>query len=577
MSTSRREGTGLHQTGFSAESSYATPRTLRAIASHGLGEPGAVARELARMERTESGLRPEPRVLGLEDVTRGLGLSQDQEKRIQDVIGTRVAFRPTEGEQRLPRVREWLGSLLRSMDLDGATRIEIGRRAMVYWRKFSMPDYQQVPRRRVGKSRPVLTLAKAVAKDSESEDKEEGKASEKPAKFDIDKHPEGGHKIQLHDDVCADLPDDADYQHHATEYAKHSAAYQVLKQKDKDRAEAHRHAANLHARLANAMLQGGKEFRGQEPEQPEELEIQGNGSPSPGQDVQGKPLPGAPDGTRNEPGRDSQIQAKRRVAGQDSSGNEKGTPKIQKGIHFAKGEARHSVAARTLVIPLEKAGGPYYGPRGGKYADPDHKIPWKDRQEGLSSEKEAAAAVGLIRNLRPGDEVHAFGDTATVGASEIVGGTASLFLRSNKDPKKTYFIEVSSRRPGVASVSTTGGEKPVVGKHVTMDELGLKPKFSDRKAMYTARAGAMNAKYGDNIHVGSRKFHVVSTWKEASRGPGGSTKYLRIKSETSGKEHDLKFHQVEGGQDKIVLQALGKPKSEKVSPHDLEFPDYKRK
>lgn len=316
-----------------------------------------MARELARIQRTETGIRPEPRVFSVEDVTQGLGLSSDKEARIQSVIDTRVAFRPKEGEQRLPRVRAQLGSVLHSLDLDGPTRMEVARRAMVYWRKYSMPDYEQRPSIRVGKSRPILTLTKAMEKDASPESDGEGKSkgNGNGVKFDVDKHPEGGHKIQLYKDVRVDLPDDADYQHHATEYAKHSAAYQVMKNQDKDRAEAHRHAANLHAKLANAMIAGGKEFRGQEPEQPEELEIQGNGSPSPGQDIQGKPLPGAPDGKRNEPGRDSQIQAKRQAAGRDESGNEKTpTPKVQKAMHFAKGESRYSVAARTLVIPVSK-------------------------------------------------------------------------------------------------------------------------------------------------------------------------------------------------------------------------------
>ncbi len=33
---------------------------------------------------------------------------------------------------------------------------------------------------------------------------------------------------------------------------------------------------------------------------------------------------------------------------------------------------------------LSKSGGPYIGPRGGKYADPDHKIPWTEKFSHLS-------------------------------------------------------------------------------------------------------------------------------------------------------------------------------------------------
>ena len=32
----------------------------------------------------------------------------------------------------------------------------------------------------------------------------------------------------------------------------------------------------------------------------------------------------------------------------------------------------------VITDTLEKAGGPFIGPKGGKWADPDHKIPWKE-------------------------------------------------------------------------------------------------------------------------------------------------------------------------------------------------------
>lgn len=506
MSTSRREGSGLHQTGVPGSSSYASTRTLRHIATQGLGEPGAVARELARIQR-ESPERPEPRVFGLEDVTRGLGLSQDQIQRLDAVIGTRVAFVPRSGEQRLPRVRAWLTDVMRSMDLDGATRMEIGRRAMVYWRKFSMPDHQQEPRRRVGKSQiHVLLKGKKVEEKDDDEGKAEGKKKDE-AKFDVKDHPEGGHKIHLHDDVHVDLPEDADYQHHATEYAKHSVGYQVHKDKEEDRAEAHRHAANLHAKLANAMISGGKDFRGQEPEEPEELEIQG-GAESPGQDIRGKPLPGAPDKKRNEPGRDSQIEAKRRVAGKDPNGRDNGIQKSgfrHGAFTFARGEARYSEAARTFVIPLEKAG-PYVGPKGGKWADPQHTIPWSDASDRKLWAKQKVAAI----RAKPGDALKIGGKNylVTRGWSKF-GGSGRIALSGKGN--KTHMLIFNDKKKNIRLIeagSSVSRAKSVKPETLSFPDAG-KSSSSWRDKPYhtlTAEERAHALAFADDLEDRSRIF-----------------------------------------------------------------------
>jgi len=44
----------------------------------------------------------------------------------------------------------------------------------------------------------------------------------------------------------------------------------------------------------------------------------------------------------------------------------------------------YSIDRKINVVNLAKSlkkGGPYIGPRGGKYADPKHTIPWKENQE----------------------------------------------------------------------------------------------------------------------------------------------------------------------------------------------------
>jgi hypothetical protein len=166
-------------------------------------------------------------------------------------------------------------------------------------------------------------------KDKDGKDKKRQQA----LKFEVQEH-DSGHKVRLHPKVEVDLPHDADFQHHATQRAIHAAGYLSQRKTDPELAEAHRQAANIHARLANAMHNSGNVFRGgsdsvedaplEDPEDGPFAVLRGGAPASPGNDIEGRPLPGKPDAMRNQPGADSAMDVRRRQAGpQVSSGDPK--------------------------------------------------------------------------------------------------------------------------------------------------------------------------------------------------------------------------------------------------------------
>ncbi len=209
----------------------------------------------------------------------------------------------------------------------------------------------------------------------------------------VEPHDDGdGHMVHFHDEVSADLRGDADYQHHATEWSKHTAGYHISKDDNPERAEAHRHAANLHARIGNALHAGADTKRerggnglmppgmdpalvgapgeegqfGSEPwNNGEEVAFPGVDEPSPGDDALGNEIPAKPDLLRNAPPVDTSGGARKPPpSGGGNGGNGGGNP-------FAK---------KSMDSDLRKAGGPFIGPKGGKWADAGHSIPWKGKE-----------------------------------------------------------------------------------------------------------------------------------------------------------------------------------------------------
>lgn len=364
-----------------------------------------MAHLVTRMMRTEQeGKRPDPRVTSVEDVTRGLGLIDMDAAKIQNVLrSTRADYglHPQLRVPRLPAARKALSEVLRSLDgVDSWIRQEIQRRALKWWRTQNV-DYQQIP-----------TIRHTVRKSLIKAEKPSKKKDKKPKiRMDVKDHPETekGSHVEFHDDVTADLPGDADFQHHATEHAKHAAGYLTYKDQDPERAEAHLQAANLHARIGNALhrtgnaqnggdLEGGDEQdqtgkfgeRGadQNPgnlQDQDQNQKQGQGalesihpyegqkkaqSNSGGKDIEGKDLPAKPDNKRNPPGRDSELQVQRRYAGKDERGKTTDPKKDRSSsgvtINIANKSQVHtlrkSIHKFPHVFPLEKSDA-----RGGKY------------------------------------------------------------------------------------------------------------------------------------------------------------------------------------------------------------------
>lgn len=184
------------------------------------------------------------------------------------------------------------------------------------------------PDKQKGQQRPEEDEEDPESDGDESGDEEAGDPNTAMEQSD---HENGGHKVSFHKDVHAHMAEDADFQHHASEHSKHVAGYESYKGSDPDRAEAHRQAANLHARVGNALHAAGETERTKSPPPPMGLpgeglpgEMGGSGEDDPAMagmddeidselegmegaaaggavDVQGRPIPTKPDATRNPP------------------------------------------------------------------------------------------------------------------------------------------------------------------------------------------------------------------------------------------------------------------------------------
>jgi hypothetical protein len=122
---------------------YAPTNKLRAQTRAGMGELQAEQLAVQRMQRMTTETADVPRhVVVIGDVTRGLGLNQVDEQRIQKAVeGTNVEFSPKTQTQRLFLARGSLATLLRSMtEVNGDARMEIAKRATAWWKKSADTD-----------------------------------------------------------------------------------------------------------------------------------------------------------------------------------------------------------------------------------------------------------------------------------------------------------------------------------------------------------------------------------------------------------------------------------------------------
>lgn len=434
----------------------ATPPKLKMWASSGSGVLGEFQRQVNRMFRVQDHVRPAPHVIHIEDIFKGLNLDSEAEHKLSRVIEETPFKFGTDEKLRVPTVVQARIRLMDSMramkQIDSSTRMEIVRRAQVFWKRNGASYDRPTTIRYVARKsmRPMLKKADKKKKPEPTGDIDEdgvpnsldedpqdegagpsevkgkqpgehahpkdrkaepeggdfaslspeekqdvvqralkaGAISEEEAQTalgeieggeDVDapivsaveameeKEVEGGRELHFGEDVSAHLPDDADFHHHATEYAKHRAAFQINKDKDPKKADAHKHAANIHASIGNAMHQAGDLERrrlpgskgdgkaeslasaeeqaangGEQPNadlgEPEDLPMPGGplgtdgpgGAPaqgggkkagpppeiaSPRDDIVGGEQPGMPDDKRNVPGRDSDIEVAQRLSG----------------------------------------------------------------------------------------------------------------------------------------------------------------------------------------------------------------------------------------------------------------------
>jgi hypothetical protein len=125
---------------------------MRYMAKLGLGEVNAPQRAMAQIERLfetkEETDRPDPHVVLVDDVTRGLGLAQTDEQKIQQYVQTvRADMDERTGYQRLANARSGLISAMKPMDqrIPTDTRQEVVRRAVTWWKKTGNTENTKVP------------------------------------------------------------------------------------------------------------------------------------------------------------------------------------------------------------------------------------------------------------------------------------------------------------------------------------------------------------------------------------------------------------------------------------------------
>jgi hypothetical protein len=401
-------------TATSAQPGSQSVRKLRRRAREGYGVMNSEAAEVQRLFRTEQeGTRPPPHVIDIADITKGLPLTSDQHEVVHRLIQETRADYGAHSHLMIPRLasaRTQLSNVINHMGIDSSARMEIQRRALAYWRRNGRTDYEGKPMARyvISKAQaampfhdPMLGFIKDEGDGPQPPSGAQGAGEEGGAEAGGKDGGKGGYnpvnmppgagaagpggpkkpkapkpKIKGsqvdHEDgttmmfgsVEANLHKDADYQHHATEYAKHRSMFEAHKDHDPETAEGHRHAANMHAKIANALHQagqtqphgargqvdptaqaadeggepdifGGDAVGGHDPDPdaahddgmpPEGMPENPGGvppggppegqpgapqaGPPPGQDAQGQPVPAQPDGQRNEPMSDSANKGK---------------------------------------------------------------------------------------------------------------------------------------------------------------------------------------------------------------------------------------------------------------------------
>lgn len=123
---------------------------LRRWTGAGLGEAGSIQHQVNRLFRTEQeGKRPQPHVMSLGDITKGLGLEDTDREMIERVIAETRADYGMNEKTRYPRFAFALSHLSEVLQktkrISPEARMEVRRRASTYWRKYGKTTYEGKP------------------------------------------------------------------------------------------------------------------------------------------------------------------------------------------------------------------------------------------------------------------------------------------------------------------------------------------------------------------------------------------------------------------------------------------------
>lgn len=123
---------------------------VRRWAAEGAGVQGGIQHQVNLLFRTreEDGTN-DPHVVTVEDVTKGLGLDETDRTKIHNILTqTRVDFAmsPKTRVPRLPSGMKLLGDfLMKTKRIPSDARMQIRRRANVWWRKYGKTTYEGKP------------------------------------------------------------------------------------------------------------------------------------------------------------------------------------------------------------------------------------------------------------------------------------------------------------------------------------------------------------------------------------------------------------------------------------------------
>jgi len=120
-------------------------------------------------------------------------------------------------------------------------------------------------------------------------------------------------------------------------------------------------------------------------------------------------------------------------------------------VHMAAiKKLRGKTMSKSLTEWLAKSGGPYFGPKGGKYVDPQHKIPWTDEHSRIDAHRRANASMAAQDASKAADE-------ASIDAS-MASRSAEAGKTSHRDAASAH-TKAAEAHAVVAGKASLAGAK----------------------------------------------------------------------------------------------------------------------